>query len=262
MTIAAIETAPDREQAVWRSLSNPVRRRILDLLSDHPLTTGDLSDAVADLSRFAVMQHLGVLVESGLVTVRRRGRHRYNHLNPVPLREWYERWVSPMAETAAAEVLALRRHVEEGDEMTADQIRTVRIATELRFKAAPQKVFDALTRDTLKWFPHTYGEGRTKAVVAEPKVGGRVYEDWGDGTGYLYGTVTEYDPPGRFATRGRLFLGVILDSEYTITADGDETILANTKVAMGPMTEEEASSVQRFGDLVNSESALRAHLEG
>ena len=71
-----------------------------------------------ELSRFAVMQHLGVLTDAGLVVVRRRGRHRFNHLNPVPLRRWYERWVVPLADRAGAELLALERHIEkEGPSM-------------------------------------------------------------------------------------------------------------------------------------------------
>ena len=38
-------------------------------------------------------------------------------------------------------------------------------------------------------------EERTKAIVFEPRVGGSVYEDWGAGSGHLYGQVTAYDPP-------------------------------------------------------------------
>jgi DNA-binding transcriptional ArsR family regulator len=40
-----------------------------------------------ELSRFAVMQHLGVLTAAGVVITRRRGRDRVNYFNPVPLRE-------------------------------------------------------------------------------------------------------------------------------------------------------------------------------
>ncbi|HSR43062.1 MAG TPA: helix-turn-helix domain-containing protein, partial [Longimicrobiales bacterium] len=84
---------PERHQAVWRALSNPVRRRILDLLRGGPRTTGGLADSFPDLTRFAVMQHLGVLEEADLVVPRREGRMRYNYLNPVPIQEVYDRWV-------------------------------------------------------------------------------------------------------------------------------------------------------------------------
>src|ERR1700722_19137430 len=101
---------------VWRALASPWRRRLLDQLRNAPATTGELAAQLPELSRFAVMQHLGVLVEAGVVLTERRGRERVNHLNPVPLREWYERWVQPMADAGAAELLALKRSLERGTE--------------------------------------------------------------------------------------------------------------------------------------------------
>jgi DNA-binding transcriptional ArsR family regulator len=278
------EEAPD----LWRALANPVRRQLLDALSDGPRTTGQLAEAAPDLSRFAVMQHLGVLTDAGLVLVRRRGRHRFNHLNAVPLRRWYERWVTPFADRTAAELLALQRSVEapEGngpggeavdepqDEsqdaptggkpmaVMTDELRTVRIETELRFRATPQRVFDVLTDERPSWFPATYGEERVQRIVMEPRVGGAHYEDWGEGRGHLYGQVTKWDPPTGFATRGRLGLGVILDSEYEMEVDGAETILRVSKVAVGPLTESEAAGISKYGDVANFEDALRAAIEG
>jgi DNA-binding transcriptional ArsR family regulator len=102
------------EPDVWRALASPWRRRLLDQLRTGSATTGELAAQLPELSRFAVMQHLGVLVDAGLVLPERRGRDRVNHLNPVPLREWYERWVQPLADTGAAELLALKRAAEKG----------------------------------------------------------------------------------------------------------------------------------------------------
>ena len=256
---------------VFRALASPVRRRLLDLLRAAPATTGDLAAAIPELSRFAVMQHLEVLTEAGLVLPRKRGRHRVNHLNPVPLREWYERWVQPMADTTASGLLALRRNVE-GDStvdtkqaetaQTMDVIRTVRIETELRFRATPERVFDALTKQTMSWFAHTYGAERTKAVVFEPFVGGRHYEDWGDGAGHLYGHVTGWDAPLGLSLRGRLMPGVILDTTYELEDDDPETVLRVSKVAVGPLTEEEAASIGKYGNLERFADALRSLVEG
>jgi DNA-binding transcriptional ArsR family regulator len=261
-TQAAID-APD----LWRALGSPVRRRLLDLLGGGPKTTGELSNALPDLSRFAVMQHLGVLEDAGLVVVRRRGRYRFNHLNPVPLREWYERWVTPLADAAAAEGLALRRSVEQLEEdrtmaIAVDQVRVVRIETELRFRAIPERVFAAMADTKQTWFKATYGEERVRAIVLEPRVGGAHYEDWGDGTGHLYAQITEWDPPRSYSSRGPLMPGVILDSTYTVEPDGEESILRMSKVAVGPMTDEEAAGVSFYGDIRNFEAALREVLEG
>lgn len=113
----AQETAPPREErpaleAVWRALSNPVRRAILDRLRDGPVTTGDLADHFPELSRFAVMQHLGVLVEADLVVPRRSGRKRYNYLNPVPIQEVYDRWVSRYVRPWTEALVGLRDELE------------------------------------------------------------------------------------------------------------------------------------------------------
>src|SRR6188508_3082921 len=155
--MADSQAAPVGEpDAVWRALSNPVRRKLLDSMSGGPRTTGELAQQLPALSRFAVMQHLGVLTEAGLVVARQRGRYRFNYLNPVPLRRWYERWVVPLADGAAAEMLAMERAVdnagahEGGTELAvtaptnADEFRTVRIETELRFKATPERVYQVV----------------------------------------------------------------------------------------------------------------------
>jgi DNA-binding transcriptional ArsR family regulator len=269
----SLDASPDRDDGadLWRALASPWRRQLLDLLSVEPRTTGDLAARIPELSRYAVMQHLDVLVRAGVVVARRRGRHRFNHLNPVPLRTWYERWVTPLADRSSGELLALRRHVEgsleeSGDiTMTADlateQVRTVRLECELRFRSTAHRVFQALTQQSLSWFPHTYGEDRVRAVVIEPHVGGRHYEDWGDGAGHLYGHVTAYDPPNRVSLRGRIMPGTILDTEYGITEDGDEAVLRMSKVAVGPMTEEEAASIRTYGDISRFADALRRVVE-
>jgi DNA-binding transcriptional ArsR family regulator len=95
----------------WKALSDPHRRRILDLLRDGPKTTSDLVRPF-EISRFAVMKHLRVLEQSGLVVVERRGRERFNHLNPVPIQEIYERWMTPYAAMWAMDLMDLKRTVE------------------------------------------------------------------------------------------------------------------------------------------------------
>src|SRR5215467_3563835 len=145
--MSAEGTDRDGEPDLWRALASPWRRRLLDLLRPGPRTTGELAAAVPELSRFAVMQHLDVLTAAGVVLVERRGRHRLNYLNAVPLRDWYERWVAPVADATAADLLALRRAVQRptrleetmpaNDTVTdttdptdapAETVRTVRIA--------------------------------------------------------------------------------------------------------------------------------------
>lgn len=122
---------PDLEEendAVWRALSNPVRRRILDLLVGGPRTTGELAEAFEGLSRFAVMQHLKVLEEAELVIPRREGRHRFNHLNAVPIQRIHRRWVSRYTGRWADALVSLKEEIEEPDAAAAPETRSGTVA--------------------------------------------------------------------------------------------------------------------------------------
>lgn len=103
-------------ERVWKALSDPTRRRILDLLKGGARTTGELAAAFPSLTRFAVMKHLAVLARAGLILVERRGRERWNYLNPVPIRQIYERWISDYEGLWAGSLLKLKRHVEQSPE--------------------------------------------------------------------------------------------------------------------------------------------------
>ena len=267
--------AADDEPDLWRALASPWRRRLLDLLRNGPATTGALAGQMPELSRFAVMQHLGVLADAGVVIAERRGRDRFNYLNPVPLREWYERWVQPLADADSADLLALKRTVETGEHAMSDApepaapepaatepIRTVRLSYELRIQASAERTFEVMTQQSMDWFPHTYGGDRVRRVVLEPRVGGQHYEDWGGDRGHLYGQVTAFDPPGRWATRGRLSAGTILDTEYELTEQAGAVTVRVTKVAVGPISEQEASSIAQFGDIRGYAPAIEALAAG
>jgi DNA-binding transcriptional ArsR family regulator len=102
---------------------------MLDMLRDGPLTTGDLSAAFPELSRFAVMQHLGVLTEANLVIVQRQGRQRFNYLNAVPIREIYERWVSRYAGHWASALIGLKRALEQPEDAMSASERLKRAST-------------------------------------------------------------------------------------------------------------------------------------
>jgi len=84
---------------------------MLDLLRLRSMTTGELCGHF-EFSRFAVMKHLKVLEQAGLVIAERRGRTRFNHLNPVPLQEIYRRWVKPFEELSADRLLRIKRLAE------------------------------------------------------------------------------------------------------------------------------------------------------
>ena len=104
--------ASDLDQ-VWKALSDPTRRSILDLLRKGPKTTTEIVEAFPEMTRHAVMKHIDVLRDSGLVNTREEGRRRINSLNPVPIRQIYERWLGPFSELWSSTLLRLKDDVED-----------------------------------------------------------------------------------------------------------------------------------------------------
>jgi DNA-binding transcriptional ArsR family regulator len=107
-------TELEDDDSLWRALGDATRRRILDLLRRRPRTTTELTDEF-DVTRFAVMKHLAVLVDAGLVLVERRGRERLNHLNPVPIQKISRRWIKPFEEQGSDQLLRLKQHIEKNE---------------------------------------------------------------------------------------------------------------------------------------------------
>lgn len=105
------------DDPIWRALSDPSRRLILDRLRARPHTTGELC-RYFDFTRFAVMKHLKVLEEASLVLVERRGRERYNYINPAPIQEIYRRWIKPFEALPADRLLKIKRLAEAKEETT------------------------------------------------------------------------------------------------------------------------------------------------
>ena len=109
--MSAARPLPMTDDAVWKALADPTRRTLLDALRRGPRTTGELS-SLFEMTRFGVMKHLRALEEAGLVLVERRGRERWNHLNPAPIRAIYRRWIRPFEEMDADRLLRLKRTAE------------------------------------------------------------------------------------------------------------------------------------------------------
>ncbi len=216
----------DTLDIVWRALADPTRRRILDLIRSQARTTGQLAAAFPELSRYAVMKHLHVLESAGLVLPRREGRKRYNHLNAVPLRQVYERWVSRYADQWAGSLVRLRRVAEEGASMTVKEqppARVVRIEEEVRVQAARPVVFEALTRHIGEWFWRGEKQNLPK-VILEPQLGGRFYRPAptrAPDEGELYAIVALLESPRALRLHGSIGGAGAVASVITITLEDD-----------------------------------------
>jgi DNA-binding transcriptional ArsR family regulator len=102
----------DELDLVWKALSDPTRRAILDFLRDRPRTTTEIVERFPQMTRFGVMKHLEVLRQAQLVDTREAGRQRVNSLNVVPIRQIYERWVGPFQELWTGELLQIKELAE------------------------------------------------------------------------------------------------------------------------------------------------------
>src|SRR5215471_10569744 len=97
---------------VFKALSDPGRRRLLDrLFAESGLTLGELCEQM-HMSRQAVAQHLGVLEEANLVSVVWRGREKHHYLNPVPIHEIYDLWVKKFERRSLKALDQLKRRLE------------------------------------------------------------------------------------------------------------------------------------------------------
>jgi DNA-binding transcriptional ArsR family regulator len=101
---------------VFKALADPTRRQLLDeLFAEDGQTLSALEERLP-MSRFGVAKHLKVLEGAGLVTTRKRGREKLHFLNPVPIREVHDRWVSKYAAPWASALTELKRDLEREDQ--------------------------------------------------------------------------------------------------------------------------------------------------
>ncbi|GAA2166871.1 MULTISPECIES: ArsR/SmtB family transcription factor [Glycomyces] len=91
------ETGPAAE-AAFDALGDPVRRRIMELLGEGERPAGAVAEILGahfGISQPAVSQHLKVLREAGLVTVRAEGTRRFYGVDDdglAAVRLWLERF--------------------------------------------------------------------------------------------------------------------------------------------------------------------------
>jgi len=116
---------------VFLALSNPVRRRLEELLASGPRTAGDLAAQFA-LSRPAVAEHLQVLRRAALVRDEPPGRQRHYHLTAEPLAGVGD-WLHPFERFWRDRLRTLADIIEE-DPVTGTTTATISVD---QFVAAP-----------------------------------------------------------------------------------------------------------------------------
>ena len=110
-------------EAVFRALSDPSRRLLLDRLFARDgqtlqelvqeLSSHRLASSQEAMSRFGVMKHLKLLEQADLVVTRKVGREKYHYLNPVPIHELQRCWIDKFAEPWVSTLTGLKDRLEE-----------------------------------------------------------------------------------------------------------------------------------------------------
>ncbi len=97
---------------VFKALADPVRRELLDRL--HARNGQSLTDLCQglEMARQSVTQHLGILEEANLVSVKRQGREKLHYFNPVPIHEIYERWIRKFEQERLDALFSLKAKLE------------------------------------------------------------------------------------------------------------------------------------------------------
>jgi DNA-binding transcriptional ArsR family regulator/uncharacterized protein YndB with AHSA1/START domain len=156
--------------AVFRALSDPARRRLLDRLNErNGLTLGELCMDMG-MSRQSVSKHLSVLQEAELVSTSRRGREKLHYLNAAPINDIADRWIHRY-DRARAEALADLKTALEATSMEHTSDETAFVYTTY-IHATPEHVWQGLTDPTF-----------TERYWRHPKSGGVSYRtDWQKGS--------------------------------------------------------------------------------
>ena len=148
----------------------------------------------------------------------------------------------------------------------ADTFGVVDVKLEVTIAASPTRVWAALVDETSHWWRKDfYTSPKTKRFVIEPRLGGKAYEDFGDGAGLVWYSVIGFEPPTSLRLAGYLF------PEYggpancllhiTLEPKGKETLLKLNDCVFGRPNDDCGTSLTDGWKLL-FEDALKAYVEG
>ncbi|GAA0493678.1 hypothetical protein GCM10008986_20190 [Salinibacillus aidingensis] len=219
----------DNLNDVFQALAHPIRRTIIDVLSHHPLTTGEICDHF-DVSRYAVMKHLNILEASQLVLTRKKGREKINYFHAVPLQEVYRRWMNRFQAEDADSLMNVKNFFEEKERVSSmPNLRekdSFQISQEISIQGSKTNLFKALTEDIDQWWSIRLFDD--SELFVENEIGGRFMEKSADGKQALWATIMIIKPNEELHFQGPLGITGAVNSYYKFKlreTAANETIL-------------------------------------
>lgn len=124
---------------VFKALSDPSRRRLLDRLNERNGQSLTELCAGLDMTRQSVTKHLAVLEAATLVATVRRGREKLHYLNVAPINDIAERWINQYDHNRVRALADLKRALEDKPMTRPEFLYTTYI------KTTPEDLWRALT---------------------------------------------------------------------------------------------------------------------
>ena len=107
---------PESMDKLFHALASGARRRMLDIVRERPGASVAEVSRFFDVSRIAVMKHLAVLEDAGLIVSQKEGRTRHLYFNVVPIQQIYERWSSEYSAMWAGTLTTFKHRLEQDND--------------------------------------------------------------------------------------------------------------------------------------------------
>jgi uncharacterized protein YndB with AHSA1/START domain/DNA-binding transcriptional ArsR family regulator len=249
----------DEMEPVFKALADPHRRLLLDRLQERNGQTLLELQGYLPMTRFGVMKHLKILEDAGLVSTRKVGREKFHYLNPVPIQQVYDRWVSKYSKPWAKAIVGLKYALEDESMIeTQAPVETTSHVLQVYIRTTPERLWQALTDGAIT---KLYFFGSIVESTWEP--GAPIHHRSADGSPMLEGEVLEIDPPRKLVTT---FIPSYNESAepytskvtYEIEQMGDACKLVLTHEDLVVGTPEVASVFQGWSQIL---SGLKTYLE-
>ncbi len=139
------------------------------------------------------------------------------------------------------------------------------IELEITIQSPIERVWKALVSETGTWWRRDfYTDASAKTFIIEPVLGGKMYEDWGQGEGLVWATVTGVKAPTMLELSGvsaPAWGGPNTHYHaFRLEQRGKATVLRFTDAIHGRVDDASENSL-REGWLLLFNEALRAHCE-
>lgn len=138
------------------------------------------------------------------------------------------------------------------------------VELEVNIAANIETVWRALTQQVNSWWRKDYFATESDSIILEPKLGGRLFEDLGDGQGVTWYTVQAIQAPCMLCLTGYIFpnFGGPTTSllQINLEEDGDKTLVKLSDGIVGRITDKTQANV-KGGWIDLFEGGLKKFLE-